>query len=149
MKIIVVGCGKIGRTIIESLVTEGHDIVAIDYEAEIVDEITNAYDVMGLVGNGADSDALSEAGVSDAELFIAVTNSDELNMLACFIARAMGAKHTIPRVRNPEYNDTSLDFMKQTLELSTSVNPEMITAREIYNIIKFPSAVNIETFARR
>ena len=149
MKIIVVGCGKIGRTIIESLVTEGHDIVAIDYEAEIVDEITNSYDVMGLVGNGADSDALSEAGVNDAELFIAVTNSDELNMLACFIARAMGAKHTIPRVRNPEYNDNSLEFMKQQLGLSTSVNPEMITAREIYNIIKFPSAVNIETFARR
>jgi len=149
MKIVVVGCGKIGRTIIKNLVTEGHDVVAIDYDPAVLDEVTNSYDVMGLVGNGADSDALKEAGVAEAELFLAVTNSDELNMLACFIARAMGAKHTIPRVRNPEYNDNSLEFMKQQLGFSASVNPEMITAREIYNIIKFPSAVNIETFARR
>lgn len=149
MKIIVVGCGKIGHAIIENLVTEGHDVVAIDNEAAVIEEITNSYDVMGLVGNGADSDALAEAGVAEAELFVAVTNSDELNMLACFVARAMGARHTIPRIRNPEYNDSSLEFMKQTLDLSASVNPEMITAREIYNIIKFPSAVNIETFARR
>lgn len=149
MKIVVVGCGKIGRTIIENLVTEGHDVVAIDYDPTVLDEVTNSYDVMGLVGNGADSDALKEAGVDEAELFLSVTDSDELNMLACFIARAMGAKHTIPRVRNPEYNDNSLEFMKQQLGFSASVNPEMITAREIYNIIKFPSAVNIETFARR
>ena len=149
MKIVVVGCGKIGCTIIENLVLENHDIVAIDTDSAVIDEVTNTYDVMGLVGNGADSDALKEAGVEDAELFLSVTNSDELNMLACFVARALGAKHTIPRVRNPEYNDNSLEFMKHHVGFSASVNPEMITAREIYNIIKIPSAVNIETFARR
>ncbi len=149
MKIIVVGCGKIGRTIIENLVAEGHDVTAIDNNAEVIEDVTNSYDVIGLVGNGGDSDALSEAGVEGAELFISVASFDELNMLACYIARAMGAKNTIARVRNPEYNDNSLVFLKQTLDLSTTINPEMITAREIYNIIKYPSAVNIETFARR
>ena len=148
MKIILVGCGTIGATIISSLVSEGHDIVAIDSDADFLNSITNIYDVMGLCGNGADSDVLEEAGADTADLFVAVTGSDELNMLSCFLARKMGAKYTIARIRNPEYNDKSLGFMKDNLELSMCINPELLTARELYKILKFPSAVKIETFSR-
>ena len=148
MKIILVGCGTIGTTIISSLVAEGHDIVAIDNDNDFLNEITNVYDVLGICGNGADSDVLFEANTADADLFVAVTGSDELNMLACFLARKMGAKHTIARVRNPEYNDSSLSFMKDSLELSMCINPELLTARELYKILKFPSAVKIEKFSR-
>lgn len=149
MKIIIVGCGKIGITILSSLVSEGHDIVAVDSDSAVLSEITNIHDVMGVCGNGVDSDILSEAGVGSAELFVAVTGSDELNMLSCFLAGRMGAKNTIARIRKPEYNDRSLAFMRQQLELSMSINPERMAAHELFNILKFPSAVKIETFSRR
>ncbi|MBE6622026.1 MAG: Trk system potassium transporter TrkA [Ruminococcaceae bacterium] len=149
MKIILVGCGKIGTTIVESLVAEGHDIVAIDSDPALLAEITNIYDVMGICGNGADSDILLEADVSKAELLIAVTGSDELNMLSCFIARRLGAQNTIARIRNPEYNDKSLGFLRKELELSMSINPDLLAAHELFNILKFPSALKIETFSRR
>ncbi len=149
MKIIVVGCGKIGVTILERLLEEGHELVAIDNNPGVIDEITNIYDVMAVCGNGADSDTLAEADVEKAELFVAVTDSDELNMLSCFIARKMGAKHTIARIRNPEYNDQSLSFMKHQLELSMSINPEMMAAQEFFNLLKLPSALKVETFGRR
>ena len=149
MKIIVVGCGKIGVTILERLLEEGHELVAIDNNPGVIDEITNIYDVMAVCGNGADSDTLAEADVEKAELFVAVTDSDELNMLSCFSARKMGAKHTIARIRNPEYNDQSLSFMKHQLELSMSINPEMMAAQEFFNLLKLPSALKVETFGRR
>ena len=149
MKILVVGCGKIGTAIIASLEKEGYDITAVDQKPEIVDHISNVYDVMTLCGNGADHDALLEAGVEKADLFIATTDSDELNMLICFIARKMGAKHTIPRIRNPEYNDQSLGFLRQHLDLSMSLNPEQLVAREIFNVLRFPFAVKIESFSGR
>lgn len=148
MKIIVVGCGKIGSAIISTLCREGHDIVAIDQNPKLVNNITNVYDVMGICGNGADSDILLEASVKDAELFVAVTGSDEVNMLSCFSAKHLGAKHTIARIRNPEYNDKSLGFFKQNLELSMSINPDYLAAKELFNVLKFPSAVKIETFSR-
>lgn len=148
MKIVIVGCGKIGSAIIASLVKEGHDIVAVDRNQTFVNNITNIYDVMGLCGNGADSDILREAGVETAELFVAVTGSDELNMLSCFLARKLGAKNTIARIRDHEYNDQSLGFLKENLELSMAINPELLTAKELFNILKFPSAVKIETFSR-
>ena len=149
MKIIIFGCGKVGATIISSLTGEGHDIVAMDKAPSVVNEISTLYDVMGLCGTGVDSDAMSEAGVEDAELFIAVTGSDELNMLACFLARKMGAKHTLARIRTPEYNDQSLGFMKQCLNLSVTLNPDLLTAQEIFNVMRFPSAVKVETFSGR
>ena len=149
MKIIIVGCGKIGTTILSSLVTEEHDVVAVDDNASVITEITNIYDVMGVCGNGADCETLTEAGVERAELFVAVTGSDELNMLSCFIARKMGAKHTIARIRNPEYNDQSLGFMKQQLHLSMAINPEKLAAKELFNVLKLPSAAKIESFSRR
>ncbi len=149
MKIIIAGCGKIGTTLIENLVVEGHDIVVIDNNPAVVSEVTNIYDVMGICGNGVDSDILMEAGISDAELFISVAGSDELNMLSCFMARKLGAKNTIARIRNPEYNDKSLGFMRNQLELSMAINPERLAAQELFNILKVPSALKIETFSRR
>ncbi len=149
MKIIVTGCGKTGVAAIESLVSEGHDVIAIDNRLEAIEEIRDIYDIMCLCSNGADYNTLTEAGIEEADMFIAVTGSDELNMLSCIIAKKMGAKHTVARVRNPEYNDKSLGYIKQQIELSLIFNPEYLVAQEIFNILKFPAAVNVETFSRR
>ncbi len=149
MKIIIAGCGKIGETIVKSLVEEGHDILIVDNDDSVIQEITNIFDVMGICGNCVDSDVLEEAGVRTAELFIAVTDSDELNMLSCFLAKKMGAQNTVARIRTPEYNDKSLFVMKTNLEISMPINPERLAARELFNILKFPSAVKLETFSHR
>ncbi|MBQ9861822.1 MAG: Trk system potassium transporter TrkA [Clostridia bacterium] len=149
MNILVVGCGKIGGTIVASLVAEGHNVVAIDENPVPLNELGNVYDIMSVCGNGADSDVLEEAGVRKADLFVAVTGSDNTNMLCCFLAKRMGAAHTIARIRNPEYNDNSLNFLKQELGLSMSINPELLAAQEMYKILKLPSAVKVETFSRR
>lgn len=149
LKIIIVGCGKIGKTILKSLTNEGHNVIAVDNDPEVIEEITNIYDVIGVCGNGTDCDVLDEAGASDAEMFIAATSSDELNMLSCYLAKKMGAKHTIARIRNPEYNLKSLGFLRQQLDLSMAINPEMLAAKEMFNILKLPSAVKIETFSAR
>ncbi len=148
MNIIVAGCGKIGESIIGSLVSEDLNITAIDSDIDVINEITNIYDVIGVHGNTADCETLEEAGVDKAELFVAVTNSDELNMLSCFIAKRMGAKKTIARIRNPEYNDKSLSFMRSQLGLSMSINPELLAAQELFNIIKLPTNARIEYFSR-
>lgn len=149
MNIIISGCGKIGLTIIESLSSEGHDITAIDTSSQVIDAITNIHDIIGVVGNCTDCDTLKEARIEDAELFVAITGSDETNMLSCFLAKKMGAKHTIARIRTPEYNYQSLVFLRQQLDLSMAINPEMLAAQELYNILKFPSAEKIEHFSRR
>lgn len=149
MNIVIVGCGKIGRTIISSLVNEGHDVVAIDENPAVIAEISDIYDVMCVCGNGADCDTLSEAQVEKADLFVAVAGSDELNMLSCFIAKRMGVAHTIARIRTPDYNDKGLSFMRQQLDLSVSINPEQLAGQELFNILQLPSAVNIETFSNR
>lgn len=149
MKIIVVGGGKIGITILANLVAEGHDVLLIDNNPDKINEITNIYDVIGLCGNGADSEVLIEADVDKAELLIATTDSDELNMLSCFLAKRMGAKDTVCRIRNPEYNDNSLNFMRKELDISMAINPELLAASELFNILKLPSAAKIETFSIR
>lgn len=149
MKIIIAGCGKIGSTILARLVSEGHDVVVLDRDPEVISQITNIYDVMGVCGNCANVSTLTEAGADEAKLFIATTASDELNMLACFLARKLGAHHSIARIRNPEYNGKELRFMREQLNLSMSINPEMLAARELFNILKLPSAAKIETFCGR
>ena len=149
MKIIVVGCGKIGINIIKSLVAEGHDVTAVESDPQLLEEVTNIHDVMGVCGNGVDCEALAEAGVAKADLLVAVTGSDEQNMLSCFIGRRMGAKETIARIRKPEYNDDSLVFFKQQLGLSMAINPERLAADELYHLLKLPSAMKVETFSRR
>ncbi|MBQ7836690.1 MAG: Trk system potassium transporter TrkA [Clostridia bacterium] len=147
MRIIIAGCGKIGTTIIDSLVKEGHDVVAIDDNNDIVTEISNIFDIMCVCGSGADHETLSEAGVEKAEMFVAVTGSDELNMLSCFIAKKMGAKQTVARIRNPEYNGGALEFLRHELGLSSAINPEKLCAQELYNILRLPAAAKIETFS--
>ena len=147
MKIVIVGCGKTGSAIISCLVDEGHDIVAVDNDPSTVEEISNKYDVMCVCGSGAEVETLREAGAGEARLFVAATESDEMNMLSCFLARRLGAGHTIARIRNPQYNDESLGFTCQQLDLSGSINPDRLAATEICNILKFPSAVKIEPFS--
>ena len=149
MRIILVGCGKIGVALISALVSEGHDVVALDSRQEVLNELTNQYDVMCVAGNGADCETLQEAGAERTELFIAVTGSDELNMLMCFLARRLGARHTIARIRNPQYHEKSLSFLREQLDLSMVVNPELLTAQELYHILKLPAASKVETFSRR
>ncbi len=147
MNIIVVGCGKIGTALVKSLVSEGHDVVAVDSQLSAITDITNIFDVMTVCGDAIDRDTLSEAGVDNARLFIAATNSDEVNMLSCLLARRMGARHTIARVRKPKYSAESLGYLRSQLELSLTLNPEQLAAHDIYNILRFPSAVNIENFS--
>ena len=126
MKIIIAGCGKVGTVLVSALTQEGHDIVVIDNDAEAISTITNTHDIMSVCGDVTDCETLSEAGVDSARLFVSITNSDEVNMLSCLIARRMGARHTIARVRKPEYSDHSLDFLRRQLELSVTVNPSFL-----------------------
>ncbi|MBE6750039.1 MAG: Trk system potassium transporter TrkA [Ruminococcaceae bacterium] len=149
MNIMVIGCGKIGATILSNLVAEGHDVVAVDNNPDVIAQITNMYDVIGVCGNATDCEVLEEAMVSKAELVVAVTGSDEFNMLSCFLAKRMGAQNTIARIRNPEYNDRSLGFMKQQLGLELAINPELMAAKELYSILKLPSAAKVDTFSVR
>lgn len=149
MNIIIAGLGKIGSTILESLVSEDHNVTAIDINRSVIEDIANINDVIGVGGNCTDCSTLKEARIEDAELFIAITDSDETNMLSCFLAKRLGAKHTIARIRNPEYNYQSLMFLRQELDISMAINPEMLAAQELYNILKFPSAEKIEYFSRR
>ena len=148
MKIIIVGCGKIGQSILQSLISEGHEIVVVDSNREVIDSVSTNYDVMGICAAGTHFKTLSDAGADSAELFIAATGSDEINMLSCFLAKRMGAKHTVARIRGSEYTSENLDFIKNQLELSMVINPERLTAKAIYNILKFPSAVKSESFTR-
>ena len=149
MKIIVNGCGKIGSTILANLVSEGHDVTAIDTNPEVIQKLTNIYDVIGVCGNGADSDVLQEANAGSYDLLISTTASDEINMLTCFFAKKLGVENTVARVRNPEYNDKSLSFMKSQLDISLIINPELMAAQELFNVLKLPSAAKIETFSVR
>lgn len=149
MKIVLVGCGKIGKTIIASLVREKHDVTAIDVNPKVVETVTNLFDVMTLCGSATEYTILKEANVGKADLFIAVTDSDELNMLSCLSAKKMGASYTVARIRNLENNAESLEFMQKNLNLSMAINPELMTAQAIYNVIKLPSASKVEIFSSR
>ena len=149
MNIIVVGCGKIGTTILESLVTEGHNVTAVDKNPLALTDITNIHDVMTVCGNGGDWETLEEAGAMTADLVVATTGSDEVNMLCGYMARRSGAAYTVARVRNPEYNDRSLSNMRQYLELSAAINPDKLAAMELFNILRLPAAAKVETFSAR
>lgn len=149
MKIIVAGCGKIGLTFIASLVAEDHDVIAIDTSEKALTNAKNIYDIMTVLGNAADTDTLAEAQADSCDLIVAVTSSDEVNMLCCFFAKRLGCQQTIARVRDTGYNDSSLNFMKQQLEISMTINPEYLAAKELFNILKLPSALKIETFSSR
>ncbi len=147
MKVIIVGCGQVGSSIAEQLSMENYDVVVIDENRDRIQEISNSFDVMGIVGNGARYSILTEAGGDSADLMIAVTDSDELNLLCCLIAKKAGHCRTIARVRNPVYSH-EVSFIKNELGLSLIINPEFAAAVEISRILRFPSAIRIDTFAR-
>lgn len=147
MKIIIVGCGKVGRTITEQLSKENHDVTVIDKDSTAIHDVTNNYDVMGVVGDGVSYSVLKEAGVDEADLLVAVTTSDELNLLCCLFAKKAGNCSTIARVRNPLYSKEA-EFIKEELGLSMIINPEYAAATEIARIMRFPSAIEIDTFAK-
>lgn len=146
MRIIVVGCGKVGQTIVRGLSKEEHDIAVIDVDPAVTEDVSEQYDVLGVVGNGASYSVLQEAGVEAADLLIAVTDSDEQNLLCCLFARKVGRCSTIARVRNPVYSQ-EIGYIKEELGLSMTVNPEFAAAEEIARILRFPSAIKIETFS--
>ena len=147
MKIIIVGLGNVGQTLALSLLEEGNSVTVIDLSADKVKKITDKYDIFGVVGNGATHTVLREAGISSADLLIAVTESDELNLLCCTIAKKTSKCHTVARVESPEYS-TEVEYLKEGLDLAMVINPEEEGAKEISRLIRFPEALKIETFAK-
>lgn len=148
MKIVIIGLGAIGKTVLNSLSQEeDHTITIIDANKSKVESLMEKYDVFGVVGNGACLDIQNEANVNEADLVIVLTHSDELNILSCIIAKKIGAKRTIARVRNPDYRKP-IASMKDDLGIAMIVNPEMETANEIFNLISLPSVAQIEQFAK-
>ena len=147
MKIIIIGLGTIGKTVLKALSKEGHTITIIDEDKDKVDHLIEKYDVYGVVGNGACADIQKEAKVRGADIVIALTKSDELNVFACLVAKKAGVVNTIARVRNPDYRQQIID-MKDELGISMIVNPERETATEIFNLLDLPSVTDMETFAK-
>lgn len=145
LKITVVGIGKVGYTVAEQLSQEMHDVTIIDTDEDVINDTLQDIDVIGVIGNGAVSKTLMDAGVDECDLLIALTGSDELNILTCLLAKQLGAGSTIARVRNPEYN-SDLRLIKDSLGLTMAVNPEREAAAEIQRILKFPTARNVDIF---
>lgn len=147
MNIIIVGCGRVGQTLAKKLNDDGNDVTVIDLSTEKIKSLTSKYDIMGIVGNGATHTVQREAGIESADLFIAVTNSDELNLLCCMIAKKARGCDTIARVKNPEYS-TETSYLKNELGLAMVINPEYAAAEEIARVLRFPYAMKIEPFAK-
>ena len=146
MQIIIVGCGKVGSALTQRLSKEDNNVCIIDINSEVVHTLATECDVMGIVGNGASYSVLAEAGIENADLFIAVTESDELNLLCCVIARKTAKCHTIARVRNPIYSKEQ-DFLQHEIGVSMIINPEQTAASEISSLLCFPGAIGIDSFA--
>ena len=146
MNIVIIGAGKIGKTLTEHLSNENHDIIIIDKNPSVINDIVNQYDVRGFCGNGASYETQINAGIIGADLIIASTSSDEVNILCCLVAKKIGIKKTIARVRNPEYAKQVI-LMREELGISMTFNPEADAADEIARILLFPSANKVETFA--
>lgn len=147
MKIIVVGCGKVGTSIATQLNAENHNITVVDIDREAVQNLSNSLDIMGVEGNGATYEVLLEAGAETADLLIAAAERDEINLYSCLIAKSAGVPHTIARVRNPVYTK-DLPKIKDTLGLSMSINPELTAANEISRLLRFSGALEIDAFSR-
>lgn len=147
MKIVIVGNGKVGFSLAEQLVREKYDVVIVDLREDTLRRAADALDIMSVKGNGISAATLIEAGAPDADLLVAATNSDEINMVCCLTAKHLGAKYAIARIRNPEYN-TGLSDLKRNMGIDMVINPENATAVEISRLLRFPPAANIETFCR-
>jgi trk system potassium uptake protein TrkA len=146
LKIIIVGCGKVGSTLVEILSNEGNEITIIDKNAKNLEVLTNTFDIMGVEGNGASFKTQEEAGIKNADLMIAVTGSDELNLLCCTVAKQVGNCATIARVRTPEYS-REIQYLTDQLGLAMIINPEFEVAKEISRILCMPSALEVSSFA--
>ena len=146
MKIIIVGCGKVGYAIASQMALEKHDVVMVDGSAAALHKADSSLDIMCIEGNGASVSVLKSAGAATADLVIAVTNGDETNLVCCLIAKKLGAKHTIARVRNTDYRRDA-DMLKQEIGLDMVINPDLAAAREIARILSFPAAFSVEPFA--
>ncbi len=146
LSIIIVGCGKVGSTLVEQLSKEGHDITVIDKNRQKVQNLSDVYDVMGLVGNGASYSVQKEAGIDHADLLIAVTDSDELNLLCCTVAGRVGRCAAIARVRTPDYSE-EIGYLREKLGLAMIINPEFEAASEVARVLYLPTALEINTFA--
>ena len=147
MRIVVVGDGKVGRSIVEHVSKEEHEIIIIDNNPTVVEQIVDTYDVLGIVGNGASYEIQKNARVDKADLLIATTSSDEVNILSCIVAKELGAKATVARVRNHDYNNQT-NIMMKNLGINMIINPELQTANEIMNILNYPEAISVESFAK-
>lgn len=148
MNIIIVGLGKVGQKLVERLSREEeHSITVVDLRRNILEDVVNSYDVMGVSGSGASLEILTEAGIGKTDILIAVTGSDELNLLTCMIARKLSGCNTIARVRNPEYKK-EVQLFQEDLGLAMVINPEFTAAQEIARLLRFPSAIQIDTFAK-
>ncbi len=147
MKIIIVGCGKVGEAVAEALCTEGHDIAVIDTAKHVIDRVSYEYDLRGVCGSGTVPATLKEAGAANADLLIATAGLDETNLLACIIAKDMGTKRCIARVRDPKQNSQSA-YLSQRLGISMIFNPELLASRAIARLLLMPSATEVDTFAR-
>ena len=146
LQIIIVGCGKVGQTLIAQLIKEGHNIILIDKNQQKIQELTNLYDVMGVVGNGASYSVQKEADIDHTDLIIAVTDSDELNLLCCTVAKRVGNCSAIARVRTPDYSKEA-GYLREKLGLAMIINPELEASREMARILYLPTALEVDTFA--
>ena len=147
MKIVIIGDGKVGRKLAAQLSEEDYDIVLIDQNAGKLKEALNQMDIFCITGNGADAEVQKEADVPHADLVIACASTDELNMMSCLLAKRLGARHTIARVRNPIYY-RQMGLLKEDLHLSMAVNPELAVAHEIARVLLFPDTSKVETFVK-
>ena len=146
LNILIIGCGKVGRTLIEQLCLEGHDITVIDKNPQKLQAVSDIHDVMCLCGNGASFSVQKEAGIEEADLVIAVTGSDELNLLCCTIAKQVADCAAIARVRTPDYND-DIAYLREKLGLARIINPELEAAKEVARILYLPGALEVNSFA--
>ena len=146
LSIIIVGCGKVGITLVEQLSREGHDITVIDKDRTLVEDMTGTYDVMGIVGNGASYSVQKEAGIENSDLIIAVTESDELNLLCCTVAKRSANCAAIARVRTPDYSQ-DVGYLRERLGLAMIFNPELESAREAVRMLSLPTALEVASFA--
>lgn len=147
LRIVVIGGGKVGKKISEQLSQEAHDVTVIEKNLEVINKINSHQDVACIYGDAIDYEVQKEAGIESADLVIGCTSSDETNMFSCLFAKKFGAKNTIARVRNPAYYN-QLNYIRDELGLSMVINPEFVAANEISRIIRFPSAIKVETFAK-
>ncbi len=146
MKVVVIGLGRMGITLSEELCKEGHDIVAVDQDSAVLQECVNKFDIQGICGNGCSAEILKEAGVEKCDMLISVTPQDEFNILCCIVARALGAKNLVARVRDPQYYE-QFEFLRGNLGIDMLINPEQAAAQEMLRILRFPAAMKVNHFS--